>query len=253
MCCLHRESTPVPLSPRQSMCSVVGAPRRHQLRSRCAGRFRHSAAPHAPAALWGGEALADAAESQESSKHDCSQGVRQQAGHPWGWQHPGYPWRRCQARGSGAWRRCRQALSASSLCRDRAGSTAGMLHSPRTLILRRESRLSRGPLLHARPPKRPVQGQGAVRGPTLTLPGCQARQARRCGSAQGKGWSAPYHHPRWEPILTQSRAPAAPQRKGGRCGAAVGVGPPPCLSPWGHGGSDRPCPPRRACPRSRAS
>lgn len=90
-------------------------------------------------------------------------------------------------------------------------------------------------------------------GPTLALPDCQAGQARQCGSAQGKGWSTPYHRPRWEPVLMTSRAPAAPQRRGGRREAAVGAGPPPQPSPGGHRGSDQTCPPTSTCPRSKAS
>lgn len=100
-----------------------------------------------------------------------------------GW---GYPRQRCQAQGLGAWRRCRQTLSASSLCRDGTGSTVGEPHSPHTLILPRKSHRSWGPLLHTRSPKRPVQGQGAVQAPTLPLPGCWAGQTRG-GAVEPKG------------------------------------------------------------------
>lgn len=63
-----------------------------------------------------------------------------------------------------------------------------------------------------RTPECPEQGWGATQGLTLAffqLSG-QAGQGW-CGSAQGKGWSAPYGRPRWEHVLTPSRAPAAPQ------------------------------------------
>lgn len=211
------------------------------------------AAPCARAALQGGEAHADAVKSQESREEGCSQGGRQQAGHQ---QAPlvvrGCPWWICQAWGLGAWGRFWQALSASSLRRDGAGSTASMLHSSHALILPQEFHLFRGPPAHQStlaPSARP----GGCAGPTLALPDCQAGQARQCGSAQGKGWSTPYHRPRWEPVLMPSRAPAAPQRQGGRREAAVGAGPPPHPSPGQHGGSDCPCPPMSTCPRSEAS
>lgn len=120
------------------------------------------------------------------------------------------------------------------------------------LILLQESHLFRGPPAHPStlvPSARP----GGCAGPTLALPDCQAEQARQCGSAQGKGWSTPYHRPRWEPVLMTSRAPAAPQRRGGRREAAMGACPPPHPSPGGHRGSDRTCPPMSTCPRSKAS
>lgn len=125
---------------------------------------------------------------------------------------PGVRQQRCQAwvrePGEGAGRRCLPAPSAGT----GLGSTADTLHSPRTHVLPWGSRLCRGtPPAHPLP-RSPAQGQGAVQGPSLALPSCRAGQARRCSSAQGKGWRAPYCRPRWEPILTPSRVPAAPQR-----------------------------------------
>lgn len=136
--------------------------------------------------------------------------------------------------GFGAWGRFWQALSASSLCRDGAGSTASTLHNSHALTLPQESHLFRGPPAHLSTPV-PSARPGGCAGPTLTLPDCQAGQARQCGSAQGKGWSTPYHRPRWEPVLMTSRAPAAPQRRGGRRQAAMGAGPPPIPLQGGTG------------------
>lgn len=127
-----------------------------------------------------------------------------------------------------------------------------MLRNSHALIFPQESHLFRGP---PAPPSTlvPSARPGGCAGPTLALPDCQAGQAKQCGSAQGKGWSTPYHRPRWEPVFMTSRAPAAPQRRGERREAALGAGPPPHPSPGRHGGSDSPCPLMSTCPRSKAS
>lgn len=127
-----------------------------------------------------------------------------------------------------------------------------MLRNSHTLIFPQEFHLFWGPPAHPSilvPSARP----GGCAGPTLALPDCQARQARQCGSAQGKGWSTPYHRPRWEPVLMTSRAPAAPQRRGARRKVTTRAGPPPHPSPGRHRGADCPWPPMSTCPRSEAS
>lgn len=166
-----------------------------------------------------------------------------------GW---GYPRQRCQAWGLGAWRRCRQTLSASSLCRDGAGSTVGEPHSPRTLILPWKSHRSWGPLLHTRSPKRPVQGWGAVQAPTLTLPGCWAGQARG-GTVEPKGRAGVLPITAHAGNLSLCRAGCLllPRAERGNAGLPWKPAPQPSLGI--HGGFDHPCPPTCTCPRSRAS
>lgn len=92
---------------------------------------------------------------------------------------PGVWRQRCQARvlepGEGAGRRCLPAPSAGT----GLGSTADTLHSPRTRVLPRGSRLSQGPPPAHSLPRSPAQGQGAVQGPSLALPSGRAGQARR--------------------------------------------------------------------------
>lgn len=70
-------------------------------------------------------------------------------------------------------------MSASSLCRDGAGSTTSMLHNSHALILPQESHLSRGPPAH------PAQGQGAVLVPPLPSP--TVRPGRPGSAVQPKG------------------------------------------------------------------
>lgn len=165
-----------------------------------------------------------------------------------GW---GYPQRTCQAWGLGTWRRCRQMLSASSLCRDGAGSTAGTPSSPRTPWPPRGI-----PALPGTPPARPAaRVSGARPGGLCWVPPSLSPAVgpgRPGGAVQPKGRAGalPITAHAGNPSLRRAGRLLLPSAEGGDAGLPWEPAPHP-VPLWGD--SDHPCPPTHTCPRSSAS